>query len=96
MDDENKEPIDPIKQGMERVCEELGITMERLNELRNDHAQAIMDFIKVNIKPIKNPAELALVLHMVQKKCEYVETLNLIAAMQVKEDSDTDNETEES
>ena len=87
MDNENI-----IENAKESICADTGLTMERLEELKNV-GQNIMNYIKETLKPVDSNFERGFVLNMISEKCGYVSRLYIVDAMDFN--ANKDNETEE-
>ena len=78
-----------IQEAKETLCQETGMTMERLEELKKI-AQNAMDQIKIALKPIDGSFEMAYILNMISEKCNYASKLNLLNAMEFNADGETE------
>ena len=78
-----------IQEAKEALCQETGMTMERLEELKKI-AQTVMDQIKIVLRPIDSSFEMAYILNMIGEKCTYVAKLNLLNAMEFNADGETE------
>ena len=81
-----------IQMEKERICQETGMTLERLEELKII-AQKMMDDIKTHLKTIDDPFERGYVLNIVGDKCTMVSKLNFVSAMKFNEGETEDGES---
>jgi DNA polymerase/3'-5' exonuclease PolX len=82
-----------IENAKESICADTGMTMERLEELKNV-GQNIMNYIKEVLRPVESNFERGFVLNMISEKCGYVSRLYIVDAMDFN--ANKDNETEPS
>ena len=81
---ENQELEQMIQREKDRVCEETGMSPERLEELKKK-AQTVMDQIKDVLNDVDSSFERGFILNMVSEKCGYVSKLYIIDAMNFNE-----------
>lgn len=94
MENQNNTELETMIQlEKERICEETGLTLERLEELKGIGQEMIND-IKARLKPIDNPFERGFILNMVGEKCTLVSKLNFVDAMKFSEDNATEDKND--
>lgn len=76
-----------IEKAKDQLCQETGMTRERLEELKGI-SQQIMESVKAIMKPIDSSFERAYILNMISEKCGYVAKLSLVDAMEFNNAND--------
>lgn len=88
MDDQNTSDI--INEAKEKICEDTGMTKERLEELTGV-MQDIMNEIKIKLAPIDSNFERGFVLSGVKERCDYASRIYIIDAMSFNANQENDS-----